>query len=271
MEIIKKIEINRNIEDVWKVLGHDFVHPHKWASSVYHSEGHGKSTTSIECDERSCQTAIGNINEKLNHFSDSAYSLSVSITEGLPKPMKSGGSAWKLTKLSDEKTLLTFKGDFQFKNWAVMLQPFVEKNFNKMGEELTEDFKYYVETGKPHPRKLANDLRKSSLSNPLLSTFYLISCILGTFLPLYFVFGFIQENGGVDLSLFISELFSNKASGTFSSDLLFSSFVFLVFIFFDSKEKHGIPNILVFIGLNLTIGLSSALPLYLYFREKAKI
>lgn len=267
MEIIKKADINKNIDEVWQVLGHDFAHPHKWASSVHHSEGYGEPVASISCNQRSCDTAIGSIKERLKHFSESDYSLSIDIVEGLPIPMKTGGSAWKLSKLSDEMTLLTFKVEFHFKAWAFMLKPLMKRKLGKMARELTEDFVFYVENGIPHPRKATLEKNNSPSKKSNLSLFYLFSFFVGTFVPLYFIFSFILQNGGMDLSLFVSELFSNNASSTFSSDLLISSFIFWGFMTFDKKGKN-IPHVLLFIGLNLSIGLSSALPLYLYFREE---
>jgi hypothetical protein len=96
---------------------------------------------------------------------------------------------------------------------------------------------------------------------------YLISFIIGTVVPFYFIFGFIEING-LDIVLFIKELFHNKASSTFSSDLLICSFIFWIFMANDKKGRK-MPNLFLFIGLNLIIGLSSAMPLYLYFRQKS--
>lgn len=100
------------------------------------------------------------------------------------------------------------------------------------------------------------------------STFYLLAFVVGSLVPLYFIYGFIQESSGVNLPLFMEQLFENKASSTFSADLLICSFIFWAFMIRDKKGK-ALPNALYFIVLNLTVGLSSALPLYLYFRERS--
>ncbi len=97
--------------------------------------------------------------------------------------------------------------------------------------------------------------------------FYLIAFIIGTIIPCYFIYLFIEING-LNISLFLTELFQSKASATFSSDLLICSFIIWVFMATDKKDKN-IPSLIIFIGLNLFIGLSSALPLYLYYRQKS--
>lgn len=94
---------------------------------------------------------------------------------------------------------------------------------------------------------------------------YLIAAVAGAVIPYAFFFGFIQENG-VDLPAFVSGLFVNGAAGGFSADLLISSFVFWVYMF-QQRGESG-PHPALFIALNLCIGLSCALPAYLYTRAK---
>jgi hypothetical protein len=96
---------------------------------------------------------------------------------------------------------------------------------------------------------------------------YFGAFVVGTIVPTYFAVTFMTQFG-MDIPGFIKGLFANYASSTFSSDLLLSSFIFWIFMYVDSKNRK-VPHVAWFILLNLCIGLSSALPLYLYFREKA--
>ena len=101
-----------------------------------------------------------------------------------------------------------------------------------------------------------------------MKNFYLAAAIVGAIVPGVFFAQFIQVNG-VDLPAFISALFVNGAAGGFSADLLISSFVFWVFIFQKAKSNTG-PQPWLFMALNLGIGLSCALPAYLYAIEARK-
>ncbi|MFA7350449.1 MAG: DUF2834 domain-containing protein [Methylotenera sp.] len=94
---------------------------------------------------------------------------------------------------------------------------------------------------------------------------YLVAAVIGAIVPFFFFFQFIQLNG-VNLPDFISALFVNGAAGGFSADLLLSSFVFWVFMFQQRKMSNA-PKPWLFIALNLGIGLSCALPAYLYAIE----
>ena len=96
---------------------------------------------------------------------------------------------------------------------------------------------------------------------------YLLLAIVGSILPYVFFFQFFQIEG-FSVSAFLEALFVNGAAGGFSADLLFTSFVFWLFMFMQQKRSKG-PKPYLFIILNLTIGLSCALPAYLYARENA--
>lgn len=88
---------------------------------------------------------------------------------------------------------------------------------------------------------------------------YLALAIVGAVVPYLFFVGFFLEFG-LDLPVFIGALFANGAAGGFTADLLITSAVFWIYLF----TREGGPSPWGFIVLNLTIGLSCALPAYLY-------
>lgn len=96
---------------------------------------------------------------------------------------------------------------------------------------------------------------------------YLLLAVAGAILPYIFFFRFFQIEGFSVLA-FTRALFVNGAAGGFAADLLFTSFVFWMFMFEQRARSNG-PKPYLFIILNLTIGLSCALPAYLYVRESA--
>ena len=95
---------------------------------------------------------------------------------------------------------------------------------------------------------------------------YLALAIIGAIAPYIFFIQFMQAEG-LDIPAFVAGLFVNGAAGGFSADLLLSSFIFWLFMFQQATRRHG-PKPYLFIALNLAIGLSCALPAYLYAREK---
>jgi len=97
-----------------------------------------------------------------------------------------------------------------------------------------------------------------------LKTSYLIFAILGAVIPMAFFAEFATDQG-IDLIAFVAALFVNGAAGGFTADLLISSFVFWIYMF--SNQEDG-PKPWVFVALNLTIGLSCALPAYLWAKTR---
>lgn len=98
---------------------------------------------------------------------------------------------------------------------------------------------------------------------------FLILAVIGAVIPyIFFVRHFSGE--GFGLAGFVSALFANPAAGGFTADLLLSSGIFWIFMFLERSRGQG-PNPLLFILLNCLIGLSCALPAYLYARERTEV
>ena len=95
---------------------------------------------------------------------------------------------------------------------------------------------------------------------------YLAAAIVGALLPYYF---FIQHFGaeGYALTAFLSASLANPAAAGGFADLILSSFVFWIYLF---TRGSGAPSPWPFIVLNLGIGLSCALPAYLYWCERGR-
>ena len=95
---------------------------------------------------------------------------------------------------------------------------------------------------------------------------YLFLAILGFALPYSLLIPFFIDNS-FDLSLFWSQLFANQISTDFAFDLIVSSIVFWFFVFQEGMRLQMKFWWLYIVG-NLLIGLSFALPLFLFVRLK---
>lgn len=93
---------------------------------------------------------------------------------------------------------------------------------------------------------------------------YLLLAILGAIVPYLFFIQFFAPHG-FELPSFVAALFANGAVTGFTLDLVISSIAFWAFMF--SQLRKGGPKPYLFIALNLLVGLSCALPAYLYARE----
>lgn len=96
-------------------------------------------------------------------------------------------------------------------------------------------------------------------------SFYLAMAVAGTVVPWLF-FGYFFKLNGLDIPLFLQSLFVNGAAGGFSADVLITIFVFWVWSWRDAT-KHDVAYWWLVLPASFLVGLSLALPLYLYLRE----
>lgn len=98
-------------------------------------------------------------------------------------------------------------------------------------------------------------------------TRYLVLCIVGVALPYWQFVPWVAEHG-LNLQLFVQQLFANRIGGFFGMDVLVSAFALMAFVGKESARlkipRPWLPMIAV-----LTVGVSLALPLFLYMRERA--
>ncbi len=163
--ITKEITINSDIEKAWKVLGPEFADAHKWASSIKHSEASdNKSFNGSTCSERGCDVSgIGDIKEKITKYSDTEHVLSYDVYEGMPKMVRHMNNHWKLTDLGNGNVKLEMKMTMKTGGFmGTMMKGMMKKKMSKTADEVIEEFKYYVETGNPHPRKIKATKKQKS-------------------------------------------------------------------------------------------------------------
>lgn len=95
---------------------------------------------------------------------------------------------------------------------------------------------------------------------------YLALALLGLIAPYWFFFQFFTLNG-FNLALLVQQMFVNPVAIAFVVDLVISIVVFWLFLFSEST-KLQMQNTWLYVLASLTIGLSFALPIFLYVRER---
>ena len=90
--------------------------------------------------------------------------------------------------------------------------------------------------------------------------FWLLLAIVGAVIPWYYLAGFLVANP-LDIADFLGAATVNNLATGFLADLLISSLVFWIYMY--SRRPDG-PAPWPFILINLFIGLSCALPAYLW-------
>ena len=94
---------------------------------------------------------------------------------------------------------------------------------------------------------------------------YLLLAALGFLLPYAFLISFLLEFG-FDLPLLIRQLFASDISTFFAVDLIIATIVFWIFLYRESRRLN-VRYWGLYVLATLLVGLSFALPLFLYARE----
>ena len=94
---------------------------------------------------------------------------------------------------------------------------------------------------------------------------YLVLAVIGIVGPYYFLITFLQAHG-LDGKAFLQQLLGTQISTFFAVDLLLSSVVFVIYLRHEAR-RYSIKHRWLYLIALLTVGLSFALPLFLYVRE----
>ncbi len=94
---------------------------------------------------------------------------------------------------------------------------------------------------------------------------YLVTAILGTVIP-YYYFGQFFMDHGLDIDRFLTQMTINNIASFFTWDVMISSLAVVSFVCIEGKRK-GMSYLWVYIFFNLTVGVSLALPAFLYARQ----
>ena len=164
MKIVKKIEINAPAADVWKVLGEEFVSVHEWMAGVGNSveitDGHRVQNAPVI--GRMAEIAINPgtfMDEKITSYDSDDMSLTMNTTLIKVKgPLNGYDTEIKVQSLGDNKseaiwTSWTSKGSIGLLGYLLYFA--IKKGLSNGYFRGLEELKHFVETGKPHERKLA--------------------------------------------------------------------------------------------------------------------
>jgi TRAP-type uncharacterized transport system fused permease subunit len=93
---------------------------------------------------------------------------------------------------------------------------------------------------------------------------YLVLCVVGAVLPYWQFVPWVLDNG-LNMSLLLNQLFANRVSAFFATDVIVSAIVVFAFVLFERSRLGN--NWWLPLAAVLTVGVSLGLPLALCLRE----
>ena len=152
-----KIIIKATPDKVWKILAEDFGEISKWASGVNASEGFGESIQGSSCSERACEisaTGFSDTKERITVFDKESHTLQYTLFHGLPGFVKDAFNTWELSPTNKSTTMITATTEMRATGiMGRLMKGFMTRSTQKVLDAMCEELKFYIENGKPHPRK----------------------------------------------------------------------------------------------------------------------
>ena len=150
-------------DTVWDVLAHQFYDADRWLSSVFRSEPREAVATvgdfPLETGGRACDTSLGRFRETVRHYDERERSFGYSAEgDKMPFFVKHLQNNWAVTPEGPGRSRVDMRLEARLLPvFAQLMGPVMKRQFGKVTAEAVEELKHFVETGRPHPRKVAAD------------------------------------------------------------------------------------------------------------------
>ena len=159
MKTHNSIIVDKDIDTAWRVMADEFNENDKWMADVYKTNK-AENEDNPEFESRNCEltpTLDGlSTHENIIEYDKENYRLvfNVAIRNGGKLPVNGNVATITLKKLGDNETRVNWDTTPDLQPKGKLLAPLLKFGFQKTFRGVLEEFKHYVETGKPHPRKV---------------------------------------------------------------------------------------------------------------------
>ncbi|MEM9950205.1 MAG: SRPBCC family protein [Chloroflexota bacterium] len=157
MKLSGEILINVPASDVWHILAHQFDRIGEWSSGIEHSSPNLKA---IKLDDapmagRVCDVpAFGKIEETFIAYDEQAKTYTYEARVGLPFFVTSAQNSWQVNAIDANTCSVRFDAELTLIPFVgVILAIPMRIRLARIIKNITEELKYYAETGAIHPRK----------------------------------------------------------------------------------------------------------------------
>ena len=158
-QVKEQMKINAPASEVWHILAHEFDKVSEWSSGLTASE----PSRDIPIPEgalvggRLCYSdgIGGDVEEAFTYYDEAGMRFGYEAVGDIPAFFKQAENNWQVRELNGNQSIVSFlaHGEMTFFPGIFLLLffPIVKKVW---GTQTLEELKYYVENGRPHPRKI---------------------------------------------------------------------------------------------------------------------
>lgn len=162
MKLESEITVDASAERAWSVLGEGFGRIGEWAAPIVASTLDGEPSVGAV---RTCTTARfgpvapGVIEERLLEFEPTRHSFRYEAVSGMPRFIVHATNRWSVRALGDTRSIVRTEATLELRGLASLFGCVLAWRMKSDGRRVLEELKHRIETGRPHPRKLASGAR----------------------------------------------------------------------------------------------------------------
>jgi hypothetical protein len=158
MDLRVEVEVNAPAADAWRILGDCWEHIGLWAAPITASVLDGELCAGAV---RTCQiarfgpVAPGVIKERLLEFDADARALAYETIAGMPGFIGRATNRWSVHARPGGTCVVRSHATVTLRGPLTLVEPILKRTFRSNGARVLEELRHRVETGRPHPRKVA--------------------------------------------------------------------------------------------------------------------
>jgi hypothetical protein len=162
IQIRGRIIINAPAAQVWHIIAHQFDAIGQWASSIPQSYAAPDTPPlfGAEVGARVCATGVRGFNavhEQFTAYDEQAMRFTYEATAGLPWIVRHAENHWQVRLLDQSRCEVDAHAVVDLRAVpGLFLAPFLKMQMHRLGQQVFEELEYYVEQGRPHPRKVGS-------------------------------------------------------------------------------------------------------------------
>jgi len=164
MKFTKTTKIDASAEEVWATFAHGFDNAHEWMASVPRSYGkengewfEGATSAGRVCELQPDPSGL-KASERFLAYDEAAKTCTVRIDfVDTPRvfPVHYNSLDFSVTDDPDGGSTTRWAFSSKIKPWAYVIWPVIRQGASVFVGQIGDELKHYVETGTPHPRKVA--------------------------------------------------------------------------------------------------------------------
>lgn len=162
------IELHRVVDvssrRAWKVIGEMWGDVDAWASVISHSTVNGGHGSTLKGATRSCEVpGTPGFRETMTAYDEDQLTLTYRVLEGVPPFVTNAENTWTLRPITKKRVVVTSRVSLQIApGTPSMAVGMVKGQFTQLLDLTADELEHFMETNRPHPRKVAAQRMASS-------------------------------------------------------------------------------------------------------------